>query len=774
MPLDIQHIKKKNIKICSFDIFDTLLFRLVKNPADVFLYMWERNPEIFPKYINGKDWKNLRRRMESEVRKYNRKHYGYSEVTIEEIYDYIPSWFNGKKIMECEIECESELCFLNKKIYSEIMELYKEGKKIILTSDMYLDSKIIKFILQKNGVDLEIIDNVFMSCEYRVSKAEGNLYDIILQHYNIQPEEIVHVGDNYISDIGMAVKNGIKGYYYPLISEAWYNHPFLWLEELRFDDTTSKIHTLRLLASNRGANFKKEEKFWYDIGAMVLGPFLTGYTEWVLDFAEENKIIHIFSMMREGKFLTELLRKASRYRSTEFKIQNMYISRLALMCSKLDTISDTEIEYFVRTHGIKVKDIFDIFKIENPYSKYNDIKTCELPDIDELVEYLTSKPVKREIRNRSHLAEDNILEYFRELGLFNPCITVDVGWKGSIQNMIGELLRSKSLKSKIYNLLIFSNSDAVQNILNENRIYGYIGNFGKDINEIDLIYPRLMELFLGCDDGTTIGYEKKEKVIPKTLQIDYPEGQIQKINFIQKGVLAYQDIYLELREEKAVLNLEESDRIGLLRHLQRLLSNPLEKEAIELGQLCYDQNFGANNFERIIDSDLVAMSKKAGIEIFWSQLYTKGIQWYSGINSINDGMFYPKHVLFLKSRLWAVRWICLLQKILMQLSGKQIILAGAGGNLRTILTILSALDKLNVIEGIIDNDAILHGVKITGIEIYEVDHLFQSNIYLITTTKKNFCGELYEQLKKINNRDNVIYSYYKDIGDNFEMNGMDY
>lgn len=773
MSFDIEHVKKMDIKICSFDIFDTLLFRLVKNPTDVFLYMFEKRPEIFPEEIDGNDWKNLRMAMASKARKHNLEIYGHNEVTIEEIYQYIPSWFEGKKIMECEVECEAELSYLNKQLYSELLELYSHGKKIILISDMYLSSRIIKYILGKNGFNLQVIDNIFMSCDYNASKTMGNLYDIVLRQYDIQPEEMIHVGDNHICDIGMASKKGIKGYYYSLIREAKYNYPYLWLEEHRFEDLDYKTYTLRLLASDQGADYEEMEKFWYDIGAMILGPFLAGYAEWVLDFAQDNKITHIFSMMREGKFLTELLKNASKYRNMEFTIQNLYISRLALMCSKLETITDTEIEYLVRTHGVKVKDIFEIFHIKNPYNKYNDKKTCELPNIDELVEYLTSESVIKEIRDNGNREESNVIEYFRELGLLDSCITVDVGWKGSIQGMIGELLSSKKIKSDMYNLLIFSRSDAVLNVLNQNKIYGYIGNFGKDMDEINLIYPRLLELFLGCDDGTTIGYTKKEKVIPKTLYIDYPKEQIKKINLIQKGVLAYQDIYLKLKEEKSVLNLKSTEAKGLLRPLQRLFSNPLEKEARELGSLSYDQNFGANHFERIINMDLSNISKKEGTEAFWSQLYTRDIQWYSGINSMNDGMFYFKQVFFMKSRLWALRWVYLIQKIVKRLSGKQIILAGAGGNLKIILTILSALEKLNVVEGIIDNDAVLEGLQIKGIQIYGAGHLFQSNTYLITTTKRNFCGELYRQLKDNSDRHLVIYSYYKEIGDAPKLNEMD-
>ena len=78
--------ESQSVKVVSFDIFDTLVFRLVKNPCDVFSIMFDSDKALFPSYINRDDWKELRRSAERKIRQKNKYQFNHSEVTLEEIY----------------------------------------------------------------------------------------------------------------------------------------------------------------------------------------------------------------------------------------------------------------------------------------------------------------------------------------------------------------------------------------------------------------------------------------------------------------------------------------------------------------------------------------------------------------------------------------------------------------------------------------------------------------------------------------------------------------
>lgn len=80
--------------------------------------------------------------------------------------------------------------------------------KVIFTSDMYLESDVIRKILEKNGYTEE--DKIYLSSEVKVSKSKGKLFDYIIKDIDLKPEEIIHIGDNYCSDYQQAKKEGNK------------------------------------------------------------------------------------------------------------------------------------------------------------------------------------------------------------------------------------------------------------------------------------------------------------------------------------------------------------------------------------------------------------------------------------------------------------------------------------------------------------------------------------------------------------------------------------
>ena len=74
------------VEYVSFDVFDTLLFRMVRFPQQIFEKMLEKAPWLFPNYLDACEWKELRMHAEKWARE---KKQG-KEVTLEEIYGEFP------------------------------------------------------------------------------------------------------------------------------------------------------------------------------------------------------------------------------------------------------------------------------------------------------------------------------------------------------------------------------------------------------------------------------------------------------------------------------------------------------------------------------------------------------------------------------------------------------------------------------------------------------------------------------------------------------------
>ena len=79
----------KRIKVLSFDIFDTLILRRVKQPCDIFGVLFERNKAYLEPYFSCEGWIKFRQEIENVAR--TKK----NEANISDIYSagraYIPS-----------------------------------------------------------------------------------------------------------------------------------------------------------------------------------------------------------------------------------------------------------------------------------------------------------------------------------------------------------------------------------------------------------------------------------------------------------------------------------------------------------------------------------------------------------------------------------------------------------------------------------------------------------------------------------------------------------
>ncbi|MFR2989740.1 MAG: hypothetical protein ACLTMR_13085 [Faecalibacillus sp.] len=102
----------------SFDIFDTMIFRALDQPTDVFLYLETK--------YNVPNFQSLRKEAEKDARKKSKN----GEVTIADIYDVLENQCNFKasEWISREIQAEKQICFANPYIREVFLKLKKKGK----------------------------------------------------------------------------------------------------------------------------------------------------------------------------------------------------------------------------------------------------------------------------------------------------------------------------------------------------------------------------------------------------------------------------------------------------------------------------------------------------------------------------------------------------------------------------------------------------------------------------------------------------------------------
>lgn len=185
--------KTSRYKYVSFDIFDTLIFRKLYRASDLFFYMeMEMEKMGFP-YLNFHD---VRIKAEKEA---IRKNHIADEITIDSIYNciYFDSEERRQFAKDLELKTELMFCVPNIEMVHLLNECKKNGKKVVLISDMYLSSSNISEILKHCGI---LFDNLYVSSNYGIRKSSGKLFRKVLTELEINRKDIIHIGDNKMSD----------------------------------------------------------------------------------------------------------------------------------------------------------------------------------------------------------------------------------------------------------------------------------------------------------------------------------------------------------------------------------------------------------------------------------------------------------------------------------------------------------------------------------------------------------------------------------------------
>ncbi|WP_343808529.1 glycosyltransferase [Paenochrobactrum glaciei] len=218
-------ISSSNVEIISFDFFDTLFFRPCFEPADLFYIVGMRGNEVFG--LNN--FADIRANAENEIITLNSNSGPYRNLhTLEEIYCQIARAHNLDQ-KKCSELCKFELELEHKTLLprNDVKRLYEKAillkKKVIVVSDTYFPKSFLHDLLQKKG--FEGVSDIYVSNECDARKDLGDLYVHVLRSEKIDPSRVVHIGDNFHSDVEMAMASGIVGLHYPCVSEYVFAAP---------------------------------------------------------------------------------------------------------------------------------------------------------------------------------------------------------------------------------------------------------------------------------------------------------------------------------------------------------------------------------------------------------------------------------------------------------------------------------------------------------------------------------------------------------------------
>lgn len=184
----------------SFDIFDTLVCRMVLRPIDVF-----RLVDVSEINISF-DFQEERIKAESEVTTDN--------YDIDDIYNQMQkntgiSDYIKEVLKKEEYEAEKKVLCARGEMIKILQYALGKGKKVYLISDMYWNKRYLVALLDLMGI--KGYSELIVSTDYKTSKNE-KLFEKVRAKFNLNTSKWIHIGDNAFSDIQCADVLGIHTY----------------------------------------------------------------------------------------------------------------------------------------------------------------------------------------------------------------------------------------------------------------------------------------------------------------------------------------------------------------------------------------------------------------------------------------------------------------------------------------------------------------------------------------------------------------------------------
>ncbi len=309
----------ENANIISFDIFDTLLIRPYVKPTDLFVHM--------EKYYDMPFFANARINAEISARQHLQS---CEDITLDDIYNEIDDDF--KSFKQKELDWEEKILQPNPLIKDAWNAAIKSGKKIIITSDMYLPKKFIEKVLKKKGFNG--YDELYISGDLNATKRTGKLFNIILQAYKESPSNVLHIGDNSHSDYEMPKTLKIKCFLIEKYIDIYLKKN---IKAKKFLEKQSNQIGASILVSLLAINAAKNEKnnYWTNLGYEYAGPIAYSYVKWINNIADEKNIDDLLFVARDG-YVLEQVHKQISDRSSHYVYAPRYLGLICQLSYRTD------------------------------------------------------------------------------------------------------------------------------------------------------------------------------------------------------------------------------------------------------------------------------------------------------------------------------------------------------------------------------------------------------------------------------------------------------
>lgn len=540
MVFDIEQARRQasDRSVISFDVFDTLLVRISSDPNAVFHLVENR--------YGFRGFTDLRMACETEARQ-SASAAGREDTNLDEIYQLLLARGGAAYLEARARECELEKSLLrpNPEICELLREFHGQGKRIVVTSDMYHSSAFIYDLLS----DLQLpIERVFVSSETGCLKRTGNMFRHVVEELGVSVDDVLHIGDNWLADIKPARAAGVSAAFYPKLSVQASASPvipdaMLTLPPERvFACLSAGQACYRWLVDKKPVS-RQDLQWW--IGYTLLGPLSRLFVEWLYRQARTSGIKHLFFLRRDGELWHRLLR--SHY--PEVTSELIYGNRKLLQDAdlekllSLDTFPTDHAIAFRISHGDSIGNIaadldFDedlrlaIQRELEASGQWEAASTATRPGL--FLAFIKRHPELW--RSHAFKRRSALTKYYTDRGVtadrVKETALVDIGWRLSSFRSLGSVLGFDPQG------LFFG---VARGAYFGRKLKGFLFDYGAPADAFELYRPHFIEvletLFGGCEP-TAISIRQDGEVILDQID-DCEKKRIEFIRACYEGAAAF-------------------------------------------------------------------------------------------------------------------------------------------------------------------------------------------------------------------------------------------
>ncbi|MDP5131085.1 MAG: hypothetical protein NWQ54_09375 [Paraglaciecola sp.] len=643
--MDIEQVRKDafsgEFELISFDIFDTLVLRNCQKPADIFNIAFAKSQPLLNFNLTAAEYCELRIEAERKAR----QEIQTEEINWDDIFGFLPfSAAECQILKQAELVAEKENSFLNQDWLELIFELCNRKIAVCLISDMYFSVDQIQKSFFSTSSLLSSLP-LYVSCEFKSTKATGQLFEDIRTCLKINYQHWLHIGDNLHADVNIPSTLGIKGVHYGTLLPVGRIKD---LEHSIASLQSNQVEAIRLIAGSFSSGPMQQ------LGAFVFGPIMLSFVDWVIDLCLQNKVTNIVCVMREGNTFAPLIKhRVSQRKINDINIVKLFVSRKSTFLPSLDTSQnifiDVIIDSAMQRKGYTVADLYSELGLEwnDSLHTFADVLMQDINlhsvDGEPLIKrlkaiFLLNKPtVVRHIEKQKNLLKAHFTQQSNEV--FSQSAIIDLGNGGTIQHQLEQVFLEKSKLN-----LLFYSSKRILRYSDCTRFHAFLGPHSDkyQLREKLTRSPECIEPLLVGITGSVLAYDSLDKEVIAIESRPTIENKAPWLAFVS-GIHRFFDDALKY----GLPTVEVKDAITLL---ARYVLMPSLQEARLFEQIYHEDNFGSEAVYPVIDAEQKKIALNAGIANFVyqyandKQAFAGVVHWPMGLISLlNPDYFYRLH-----------------------------------------------------------------------------------------------------------------------------------